>query len=253
MTDPAAPDPATTVPAGTCPFTIDRAIMLQRWDRLAFLHWSFDPPAVQRLLPRGLTVEPFEDRAWVGLVPFFMRVSTGGGRNVPWASNFCETNVRTYVRDEQGQSGIWFFSLDAARLGAVIVARTTYRLPYFWSDMDIAIDATSARYESVRRWPGPRGARCRVHLALGDPYEAHELTERDHFLTARWMLFSSTARQRQRFARAWHDPWPVVRAEAVDVHDELLRAAGLPATDDAPLVHWSPGVDVRIGLPERYR
>jgi hypothetical protein len=44
-------------------------------------------------------------------------------------SNFCETNVRTYVRDRAGRSGIWFFSLDASRLGAVVTARATpYRL-----------------------------------------------------------------------------------------------------------------------------
>ena len=52
-------------------------------------------------------------------------------------SDFCETNVRTYVRDASGRPGIWFLSLDAARLGAVITARTTYRLPYFWSAMRI--------------------------------------------------------------------------------------------------------------------
>ena len=37
------------------------------------------------------------------------------------------------------RAGIWFFSLDAARLGAVVTARATYRIPYFWSrDVDRA-------------------------------------------------------------------------------------------------------------------
>ena len=67
-----------------------------------------------------------------------MHVATPGGHEAPWVSRFCETNVRTYVRDAAGRTGIWFFSLDAARAGAVAVARTTYRLPYFWSAMDIA-------------------------------------------------------------------------------------------------------------------
>ncbi len=100
--------------AGTCPFTIERPIMRQRWERLTFLHWPFEPADVQRLLPKGLDVETYDGAAWVALVPFFMRVATPGERRVPWASNFCETNVRTYVRDGAGRSGIWFFSLDAA-------------------------------------------------------------------------------------------------------------------------------------------
>ena len=129
--------------------------MLHRWERLTFVHWSFDAATVQRLLPDWLQVETFDGAAWVGLVPFFMRVATPGGRRVPWASQFCETNVRTYVRDQQGRSGIWFFSLDAARLGAVITARTTYRLPYFWSRMRLEERGDEIAYECRRRWPGP--------------------------------------------------------------------------------------------------
>ena len=71
------------------------------------------------------------------------------------------------------------------------------------------------------------------------------------FLTARWVLFSSSG-QRHRFARAWHEPWSLRRAEAREVDDGLLQAAGLPRPEGSPLVHFSEGVDVRIGKPERY-
>ncbi len=121
--------------SGVCPFTVDKPVMRQRWEQLTFLHWSYDPAVVQRLLPDSLTVDTFGGAAWVGLVPFFMRVHTPGDRGAPWASNFCETNVRTYALDREGRAGIWFLSLDAARLGAVAVARASYRLPYFWSSM----------------------------------------------------------------------------------------------------------------------
>ena len=49
------------------------------------------------------------------------------------------TGVRTYVHDDQGRSGIWFFSLDAARLPAVAAARASYWLPYFWSGVSVMI------------------------------------------------------------------------------------------------------------------
>ena len=62
--------------AGVCPFTIERPVMRQRWERLSFLHWPYDPAVVQGLLPEGLHIEPFDGAAWVGLVPFFMRVAT---------------------------------------------------------------------------------------------------------------------------------------------------------------------------------
>src|SRR5215469_12824381 len=240
------------VSAGTCPFRIDRPVMRQRWERLTFLHWRFEPAEVARLLPPGLEPDLFDGAAWVGLVPFFMHVATAGGRMAPWVSRFPETNVRTYVRNADGLPGIWFFSLDAARLGAVVVARTTYRLPYFWSSMSVESGGTGEiSYRCRRRLPGP-SASSLTRVAIGARIGDGELGERDHFLTARWILFSDAGSWR-RLARARHDPWPLHRAEARTVDDGLLVAAGLPAPDGPPLVHYSPGVDVAIGRPERCR
>ena len=244
--------------SGVCPFTVDKPVMRQRWERLTFLHWSYDPDVVQRLLPGGLTVDTFGGAAWVGLVPFFMRVHTPGGHGAPWVSNFCETNVRTYAVDREGQAGIWFLSLDAARLGAVAMARASYRLPYYWSSMRIGGPLTTqartgdqqVAYSCQRRLPGPRTAISQVRVRIGAPYQPAELGDRDHFLTARWVLFSVLA-GRQFFARAEHQPWPLHRAEALTADDSLMTAAGLPAPRGEPLVHYSPGVDVRIGRPER--
>jgi uncharacterized protein YqjF (DUF2071 family) len=245
-----------------CSVEVRAPIMMHRWDTLTFLHWAFEPDAVARLLPADLTLETFEGKAWVGLIPFNMLVSLPHTPSVPWASRFCETNVRTYVHDEHGRPGIWFFSLDASRLGAVLAARATFRLPYMWSHMSVRKDGDTITYNCTRRWPGPHGASSQVIIEIGTPFEAAELTPLDHFLTARWRLFSATPnltqgpvpgrnRTWQRLADAQHDPWPLQRAKALEVDDELVAAAGLPQPTGDPLVHYSPGVDVRIGRPRR--
>ncbi len=248
--DPAAGEQAG--PSPVCPFTVARPVMRQRWERLTFLHWAYEPAVVRRLLPAGLELDLWDGAAWVGLVPFFMRVQTPAGHATPWVSNFCETNVRTYVRDHEGRPGIWFLSLDAARLGAVAVARVSYRLPYFWSSMRLDRDGRDVSYHCRRRLPGPRGARSDVRVRIGSAYLPTELAERDHFLTARWVLFSVVGRRRF-FARAAHHPWPLYRAQAQAVQDHLITAGGLPPPEGEPLAHYSPGVDVRIGWPETYR
>jgi uncharacterized protein YqjF (DUF2071 family) len=43
------------------------------------------------------------------------------------------------------------------------------------------------------------------------------------------------------------------RAELIEVRDSLMTAAGLPAPTGEPLVHYSDGVDVRLGPPRRIR
>jgi uncharacterized protein YqjF (DUF2071 family) len=226
--------------------------MVQWWEDLTFIHWRYDAADVQRLLPPGLEVETMDGSGWVGLVPFFLRVGLPHVRPVPWMSQFAETNVRTYVRSADGEPGIWFFSLDAARLGAVLVARATYRLPYFWSHLRLERTDSTVSYACRRRWPGPRGARSSAVIEVGDRYRPDELTGLDHFLTARWGLFSAPL-SGLHHARADHDPWPLRRAEVRHVRDELVTASGLPAPTGPPLAHFSTSVEVRLGWPYRVR
>lgn len=235
-----------------CPIRVERASMIHRWDQLTFLHWGFDPEVVQRLLPTGLTVETFHGRAWVGLVPFLMQARPARGPAVPWISNFCETNVRTYATAPDGTNGVWFLSLDAARLPAVIAGRTTYQLPYYWSRMRLESAEALYHYTSRRRWPGPTGTTSDVRVEVGDRFGPDELTEFDHFLTARWRLYS-TARNGLRSALAEHEPWLLHRASVLDLDDELFSAAGLPSPHGDAIAHWSPGVEVRIGFPHKIR
>jgi uncharacterized protein len=132
---------------------VARPVMHHLWRQLAFLHWRYPADTVQARLPAGLVVQTFDGSAWLGLIPFLMdQVRAPALPALPWLSRFPETNVRTYVQDTRGRSGIWFLSLDAARLPAVLGARAGYRLPYFWSAMSVhntadgSADPTGHRY-----------------------------------------------------------------------------------------------------------
>jgi uncharacterized protein len=222
--------------------------MMHRWETLTFLHWRYPPETIQRLLPDGLEVETFEGAAWVGLVLFAMRVTLPNMPALPWLSRFPETNVRTYAVSSDGRRGVWFLSLDAGRLAAVLAARATYRLPYFWSTMRLAKAGPVVTYECRRRWPRPSGVSSEVAVEVGSRFEPEDLGDLDHWLTARFGLFSASA-GRLRYAGADHRPWPLYRATVLHCDDHLVEATGLPAPEGPPLVHWSPGVEVRIGFP----
>ena len=84
-------------------------VMYQRWEKLLFLHWEMDPEVIQSTLPSGLYVDNYEGKAYVGIVPFYMRgIRPRGFPAIPYLSNFLECNVRTYVHDENGVPGVWF-------------------------------------------------------------------------------------------------------------------------------------------------
>ncbi len=108
--------------------------MRQSWDHLLFLHWVLSPARIQETLPPGLWVDCHDGQAYLGIVPFFMmRIRPNGLPSVPYLSHFLECNVRTYVHDEQGTPGVWFYSLDTNRWLAHWIARNFFKLPYYCS------------------------------------------------------------------------------------------------------------------------
>ena len=227
---------------------VRRPVMLQGWKNLTYVHFPYDPQVVQRRLPPGLEVDTFEGSAWVGLVAFHMEdIRLPFAPAVPYLGTFPETNVRTYVRGAYGRPGVWFDSLDISRLVPVLVAMGTYRIPYRWSEMSIERRNENVVYFAKRRWPGPRGATSKIVARPGEAIVASSLED---FLTARWGLYASFGKG-IAYAPVDHAPWPLQAATLVDFEDQLIEAAGYPAPSGTPLVHYSPGVDVRIGLPRR--
>jgi hypothetical protein len=223
--------------------------MIHQWRLMTFLHWRYPVDVIAPLLEPGLRVHTFDGTAWVSMTPFDMRgVRPPGVPPLPWLSRFAETNVRTYVRGPDGGAGIFFFSLDAARLPAVLAAQAGLRLPYRWSDAGVRIGGGCLHYRGVRRWPGPAGVGYRARIQVGARYDDAELGPLDHFLTARFRLYTRVS-GRLVSVDVEHPPWPLYRARVVDLRQDLLSAAGLPPPGAAPLLHASSGVRVRIGVP----
>ncbi len=225
------------------------ALNLQSWLDLTFLHWRYPREMVQQQVPKPLEVETFDGAAWVGIVPFVIKgLRAPWMPALPWISRFSETNCRTYVRAPDGSSGVWFFSLDAARAAAVAGARIGYGLPYAWSRMRVSRSGGVIGYESRRRWPD-RLARTSIRIEEGRPIASGEL---EIFLTARFRLYSFIFGQ-LTYTRIEHPPWPLRSARVLALEQTVTTAAGLPDPQGAPLAHFAQRVDVRVAAPRRLR
>lgn len=224
-------------------------VMFQRWSHLLFLHWAWDPAAIQATLPPGLFVDTHENRAYLGVVPFWMdAVRPRFCPCAPGLSWFLELNLRTYVHTADGTPGVWFYSLDCNNRVAVALARSLFSLPYVFAQQHGRRPPTPAglaHFQSQR--PGGvenRFAYAAEHARAFAPARPGSL---EFFLVERYLLFSRRRSGRLSVGRVWHPPYSIAPAAVTMAETSLFSDNGFVAPArpaDHALV--SPGVDVSI-------
>jgi uncharacterized protein YqjF (DUF2071 family) len=229
-------------------------VMTMTWADLLFAHWTVPKAALEAHIPAGLELETFDDRAWIGVVPFWME--NVGPRGLGWLPArlpgpraFPELNVRTYVR-AGGKPGVFFFSLDATSPFAVWGARTFFDLPYLNAKIRVDKDDGWTVYESRRRDPrGGEGEFAGRYRPRGDVYLSKPGTL-EHWLTERYCLYADAGDGRIRRGEIHHVPWPLRPAEArIDVNT-AARARGLELRGEPETLHYVDRIDVVAWWPE---
>ena len=227
------------------PESIKRAVMVQRWTDLVFIHWKYPVETIQNLLPDGLEVDQYKGDAWVGLIPFHMDdLGFPLLHPLPFVGSFPEVNVRTYVRHKEYR-GVYFFSLDINKAIPTFTARTLYRIPYCYGDVSHSSEGQTVTTKVSRRWPNHH---ISSHIKIQKKEAIDGNLER--FLSARWGLITQTPRKKFLWAPVYHPPWVLQKANLLYLQDELITDAGFPEPEGEPHVMYSPGVPVRIGLPK---
>lgn len=196
--------------------------MEQGWYNLLFAHWPFSRQRMRELVPQELEVDTYAGEAWVSIASFHLRLRPRGLSAMGKVWFFPELNFRTYVR-YRDHGGIFFFSLDAGSLAAVLGARVFYRVPYFHSRMQIAMEGSQVRFKSERRFS--RASFQAEYKPVSAVYEAAP-GSLEHWLTERYCFFTVAGGKVFR-TDIHHVPWPTQKTEAEISVNTVASAAGL--------------------------
>ena len=212
--------------------------MTQTWHDLLFAHWPIDPAVLVRKLPVELPLDLFDDRAWIGVIPFHMtNVGPRGVPSLPGLSAFPELNVRTYVILD-GKPGVYFFSLDAGNRLAVAVARTLFHLPYFFARIRVEDRGGVIHYTSERSRKDHGAANLAVTYEPSGSIFRPRQGSLEYFLTERYCLYTVDGGGRAMRLDIHHPPWPLQPATATFHVNTMADPAGIRLPGKAPLLHF---------------
>ena len=201
--------------------------MSQKWEDLVMAHYSEEASAIQSSLPDDLIADTFEGRAWFSVVAFRLtNLCIRPFTFLRWP-DFWEINLRTYVRDKEGNRGVWFYSLDSSDLFGVIGARLLYGLRYNFA----RIGRTGSASGKKMIYHGQRGkiASSTIEAEWKDKkFVSSASGSLDHFLLERyrfWARRGPAKNSSSAFVR--HIPYEAIRLNKIHYGGGCLPARDL--------------------------
>ena len=228
---------------------MQKSFMTQKWSELIMLHWPVPERKVSETTPRDLRPDLYNGQAWASVVVFKLsNLRVFPIRFLKWGS-FLEINLRTYVRDNEGRKGVWFYSLDAADFISVLGARLLYGLSYNLSDIKSWQRGQQVSFDMNRKLFGGKSW-SHIQASITDQGIPREKGSLDEFLLERYRFWASRNLKKSTTAVVKHMPYEPKKLEVAQYRGNLFGSAGLVEPKSEPVVsHYSEGFPVEASAP----
>ena len=212
-------------------------VMAQDWHHTLFVHWPVPLSSLREHVPQELEIDTFEGSAWIGLVPFKVKNTRGKFiPAIPGVSSYLEVNVRTYVK-YSGRTGVYFFSLDANHLLAVLGAKAVFGLNY--KQANISFEERD-HFEMISSRAQAAGGNARMELRYIPETQVFfaETGTLEHWLTERYCLWTKRGSKLIR-GDIHHTRWELQRAQAEISQEMLIPFVHEEYLTQQPLLHYT--------------
>lgn len=214
----------------------EKWVMEQKWEDLLFIHLPVAEDAIKRLIPNRLEVDLYKGMAWISLVIFRIRsLRFRHLPSIPFFRSFLELNIRTYVK--RGEfSGVYFFSLDANHLPAVIGAQIL-ALPYYLAEITISKKDGKIHFTCKRKGKDNNNFSCSYH-PVEKTYKPLE-GSLEHWLMERYYLWSNRKNDLY-MGNIHHTPWGLQQADVKFQTENFLPTPIEKSIVGNPVFHYVP-------------
>jgi uncharacterized protein YqjF (DUF2071 family) len=217
---------------------------------MLFLSWPVPAAAVAGRIPPRLSLDTYEQQAWITLIPFRMeRLHLRGLPPAPPFSRFDEVDCLTYVMHRE-ERGIWFFRIDAASLVGSMVGRRLFGLPYHHSTVSLDLEGEERIFQSAARGnAGDERPELRVRYRPRGPAHVAAPGTLAHFIVERFVMFSSGGSGTLLRGLEARAPRKIQECDVTVSRNTLPQAAGIPGPTGEPIAWYCGRSEIRTWLP----
>ncbi|HWK22969.1 MAG TPA: DUF2071 domain-containing protein [Ureibacillus sp.] len=210
-------------------------IMKQTWNDVLFAHYPIQRKVLEKLVPRELTLDTFNDTGWITIVPYLTSsMHLRGLPPVPGLATYPGFNIRTYV-NVNGKPGVYFFKLIAANYIASYAAKCFFRLPYSYMKINYRRPNDVIVFESEKK-SGIQLLCNYKSLSAAQPTEKGSMEE---WLVERYCLYTVNKKGVIYRADILHEPWNLEKAEADFYENTLLSSLNIISETEKPILHYA--------------
>ena len=106
-----------------------KVFLAAQWNYLINITYAVDPQILLPHLPKGLSLDIIDGKAFVSFVAFEFNDVTVKGFKIPFHRNFPEINLRFYV-NKNGKRGVVFIKEFVPKYFVALIANKIYNEPY---------------------------------------------------------------------------------------------------------------------------
>jgi uncharacterized protein YqjF (DUF2071 family) len=228
----------------------DRELLHLSCEDMLFAHWAIEPESLRSCVPNSLTVDTFDERAWVSIVPFKVTAVRlqASEASLPIWRPFLNLNLRTYVQKD-GDQGIYFLSSDIESGVAALIGHRLFGFSVHRAKMRQRNRNKTVTFRSERTDLSGRRECFKAHYEpAGEPFQAEPssieefLIEQSKYYIAGESGRSSTSSRETasgsvRTGEITHSSHRLQPAKAKIQLNTLFENLGLEPLTDQPLLH----------------
>jgi len=194
-----------------------KAFLTAEWNHLVNITYAVAPELLLPYLPKGLSLDLIDGKAFVSFVAFEFNNVRVKGIKIPFHMSFPEINLRFYVNNK-GRRGVVFIKEFVPKFFVALVADKLYNEPYTAIPMNVrtSISASEIKTEHRFKYHGHTYAAAVTAGAKGHTPADHTL---EHFFKEHEIGFGKNKKGAALEYRVEHPVWEIypVKEYSLDV------------------------------------